>query len=145
MNKKFNIAVALYILSFLLPTLFLPENEITIFGWETAIDVIINRNNSYSLFKNEGLIALQYIIMNLANPLILIVIIMSYSKSKSKRLMWTVGTFSLISAISYFPFFFTMLFSYFSFGYYAWIVSILLIYLYSNEGTFKRPSKPKLS
>ena len=143
MSKNFHIAVGLYLLSFFLPTLFLIENEITIYGWETALDVIMNQNNSYSISENEGLITVQYIVMNLANPLILVVIIMAYTKSKSKRLMWTLGSIALLSAIIYMPFFFTMIFTYFSFGYYLWIISILLIYLYSNEGTFKRPPKKK--
>ena len=143
MNKKFHAAVGLYLLSFFLPVLqyAILTDEITIYGWETAVDVIMNSEYAYSISENSFIIAGQYIVMNLANPLILIVIIMTYAKSKAKRTMWMLSTLGLLSALAYLPFFFTMLFSYFSFGYYLWLISILMIYYYANDASFKRPKK----
>ncbi len=143
MKTKFNIAVAVYLLSFFLPVLqyTLFTDEITIYGWEAGIDVLLNQNNGYSISDNTILIMFQYVVMNLANPLILAVIIMHYSNSSKKQLKWLLGTLAMLSAASYMPFMFTMLYTYFSLGYYAWFISIILIYFFSNEGSFKKPAK----
>lgn len=145
MNMKFNMAVAVYLLSFFLPVLqyTLFTDEITIYGWETAIDVLLNQNNGYSISQNSILIIFQYVVMNLANPLILVVIIMHYAKSPKKQLKWFLGTIAMLSAVCYMPFFFTMMDTYFSFGYYTWLISIMAIYFFANESSFKKPAKSK--
>lgn len=142
MNKKFTAAIGLYLLSFFLPVLQyqLGTEEVSIYGWETALDVIMNSEYAYSISENPVLITGQYILMNLTNPLILAVIILTIT-GKAARLRWLLGTIAMFSAIAYMPYFFTMIFTYFSFGYYLWVISILMIYFYSNESSFKRPAK----
>ena len=145
MNWKFHSAVALFLISFALPVITinpLLEPDI-IYGWEAALG-ITNMSEAFQAmnwFDNKVVMVIQLIWFNLANPLILAVIIMTYAGSKRERLKWTLATISLLSAFSWFPYMLTMIMYYFSFGYFCWLTGILLIYFYSNNGSFKRPQK----
>jgi hypothetical protein len=145
MNWKFHSAVAIFLISFALPVIELGtiNQPQTLYGWEAALG-IANMSESFSSmnwFDNETVMIIQLIWFNMANPLILIVIIMTYAKSERKRLTWTLGTIAILSAFSWFPYMITLIMYYFSFGYFCWMIGILLIYFYSNEGSFKRPPK----
>lgn len=145
MKNKFNWAVALFLLSFFLPVIEIQVSLLrteSIYGWEAASNVVTTwdwgKNN---LFENPLWQTLHYIIANLANPLALIVIIMHYTKHKNVRLKWWLSLISILSALYWAPVFFGNIFTYFSFGYWLWLSSLILINFYSNEASFKRPPK----
>ncbi|MCB9225005.1 MAG: hypothetical protein R2780_05205 [Crocinitomicaceae bacterium] len=145
MNWKLHSAVAIYLISFALPVIeinALSEPKV-LYGWEAALGIanMSEAFQSMNWFDNKIILIIQMIWFNLANPLILIVIIMSYANSKNERLKWTLGTIALLSAFSWFPYMITLIMYYFSFGYFCWIIGILMIYFYSNGSSFKRPAK----
>ena len=140
-NKvRLGLSFALFITAYFLPAIQYLEGdqEIIVYGWEVAIDVMVNPSN-YLIYDNSIVLIGQFIIMNLATPLILLYIILSFGKIGSARSRWMIGTIAMLSACVYLPFFFTMIFDYFSPGYYAWLIGIFLIYYYFNNASFKRP------
>lgn len=140
-NKvRLGLSFALFITAYFLPAIQYLEGdqEIIVYGWEVAIDVLVNPSN-YLVYDNPIVLVGQFIIMNLATPLILVYIILSFGKIGSARSRWMIGTIAMLSACVYLPFFFTMIFDYFSPGYYAWLIGIFLIYYYFNNASFKRP------
>ena len=140
-NKvRLGLSCALFITAYFLPAIQYLEGdqEIIVYGWEVAIDVLVNPSN-YLVYDNPIVLVGQFIIMNLATPLILVYIILSFGKIGSARSRWMIGTIAMLSACVYLPFFFTMIFDYFSPGYYAWLIGIFLIYYYFNNASFKRP------
>jgi hypothetical protein len=145
MNWKFHSAVALFLISFALPVIELNELDKAeiLYGWEAAMG-ITNMSEAFDAmnwFDSKTVMIIQLIWLNLANPLILIVIIMTYMRSKREILKWTLGTIALLSAFSWFPYIFTLIMYYFSYGYFCWLIGILLIYFYANGASFKRPAK----
>ncbi|MEO9533965.1 MAG: hypothetical protein ABJF27_11795 [Crocinitomicaceae bacterium] len=134
------LALALFLVSYFLPVLQyqLDEEMIKVYGWEVALDVIVNPK-SYVIYDNAVLLVGQYILMNLATPTILLFLILGFGKIGTARTRWMIGTIAMLSACVYLPFFFTMIFDYFSIGFYAWIFGITLLYYYLNNASFKRP------
>ncbi|MEX1003662.1 MAG: hypothetical protein WDZ35_16200 [Crocinitomicaceae bacterium] len=147
MNWKLHAAIALYVVSFMLPVIEIEEAgaNVLIYGWEASLAILELSGDfrSGNWFDNEALLLVQYVWFNLANPCILLVIILSYAGGKHKKLMWVLGTIGLLSAVSWIPYIFSMIMFYFSYGYFAWIVSILMIYFYANDSSFVKPSKRK--
>lgn len=142
-NKiRLSLAFALFLVSYALPALqYQSENEtIIVYGWEVALDVMLSPKN-YLMVNNTFVLIGQYIFMNLATPAILLYLIMSFATLSTPRTRWTIGTIAMLSACVYLPFFFTMIFDYFSPGYYAWLFGITLLYYYLNNASFKRPAK----
>jgi hypothetical protein len=89
MNWKFHSAVAIFLISFALPVIELGtiNQPQTLYGWEAALG-IANMSESFTSmnwFDNKTVMIIQLIWFNMANPLILIVIIMTYAKSERKR------------------------------------------------------------
>lgn len=145
MNWKLHSAVAIFLISFALPVIeigTLSEPQ-TLYGWQAALGIanMSEAFQSMNWFDSKAIMIIQLIWFNLANPLILIVIIMTYAKSKREGLKWFLGTLALLSAFSWFPYMLTMIMYYFSFGYFCWLIGILMIYFYSNGASFKRPKR----
>jgi hypothetical protein len=134
------LSLALFLVSYVLPTLqYQSENDtIVVYGWEVALDVMLSPGN-YSIVDNNFVLIVQYIFMNLATPAIILYLILGFGKISTPSVRWMVGTIALLSACVYLPFFFTMIFDYFSPGFYAWLFGISLLYYYLNGASFKRP------
>lgn len=128
---------SLYLLSFALPTYPISDGEDAM-GYE-AFFAVLKGDAELFVHSNTLVIGLQYVLMNLANVLILILLISEFSQTGSKRLKFYVGTFALLTAFIFFPYFISVLYSYFSFGYYCWLIGIFMMVYYSNEGSFKKP------
>ena len=140
-NKlRLGLSFARFITAYFLPAIQYLEGdqEIIVYGWEVAIDVLVNPSN-YLIYDNPIVLAGQFIIMNLATPLIVVYIILSFGRIGSARSRGMLGTIAMLSACVYLPFFFTIIFDYFSPGYYAWLIGIFMIYYYLNNASFKRP------
>ena len=144
MKQKFHWAVTLYILSFLLPVIQLNSFglEESLYGWEAAQKVIFTWDYGVNnLVDSTGWQLFHYIIANLANPLVLVVIILHYSGKNNTALKWLLSLIAIISALYWMPYFFGYIFDYFSFGYWTWLGSIIMIHYFSNNSSFKRPRK----
>ena len=142
---RLHAAIALFIVSFILPVIEIVEAGTikVVYGWEAALAILelSDQFKSNIWFTNEVLVIIQYIWLNLANPLILLVIILTYSGNKYPKTKYVLGTIALLSAVSWMPYIFGLTASYFSYGYFAWIISILMIYFYANDSSFVKPSK----
>lgn len=138
--SKLNWAIGLYILSFFLPVLTSQHNqEVSIYGWEVARHIIAPQGES--LLGTTEYQIIGYIVANIPNPLILIVIILKWTKSDKILLIWILSTIAVITALFWSPFFFSILLINFQMGYWIWLISIFLIHFFVNDSSFKRPSK----
>ena len=141
MKNKLYLSIGLYFVSFLLPVVelnFFGQAEV-IYGWEIARDALLFSEDG--IFQANELEIFYYVMANLANPLVLVTLILYYSKGDYPNLIYGFSILSIISALFWFPFFLSAIFDYFSFGYWAWLGSILMIHFYTNNSSFKRPSK----
>jgi hypothetical protein len=138
MKNKFNWVVALYLLSFCLPVLegFEYQSQV-LMGWDIALEALIYSKDS--IFSGDDWQILYYLIALIPNVFIFLVILLKYSKKSLPLLIWTLSLIAVILALFWTAFFFNILFDYFSFGYWTWLIAIILIHYYSNNGTFKRP------
>lgn len=144
MKNKFNWAVALYIISFFLPVLEIPNGFYTevIYGWEAAREILFTWDyGDNNVSDTDSWRAIHYVAANLANPLVIVTIILHYAKGNYARLKWTISLIAVISSLYWLPVFFGYTFDYFSFGYWTWLCSIILIHFFANDGSFKRPPK----
>jgi hypothetical protein len=118
------------------------ENVYSLFGWEAALSVTYDFPfDTSDNFLGDIWIGFRYFWINLANPLTIAVIIMVYMKKNNPVLIWWTSLIALISALFWFPSFGSLVLEYFSFGYWTWLTSILLIGYYANGETFTRPKK----
>ena len=138
LNKLFYAGLMLYAVSFFLPTYPL-NDEIEVLGYEAAFSAM-SWSTSQFVSDNTVLRLLQFLIMNLTNPLILLYLFSVILNRGTARYRYLLGTFALVSAFVFFPYFMSVLYTYFSFGYYCWITSIFMLFYYGNGGTFKRPN-----
>ena len=138
LNRLFYAGLMLYVVSFFLPTYPL-NDEIEVLGYEAALSAM-SWSTSQFISDNTILRLLQFLIMNLTNPLILLYLFSLILNIGTARNRYLIGTFALVSAFVFFPYFMSVLYTYFSFGYYCWITSIFMLFYYGNGGTFKRPS-----
>ena len=138
LNRLFYAGLMLYVVSFFLPTYPL-NDEIEVLGYEAALSAM-SWSTSQFISDNTILRLLQFLIMNLTNPLILRYLFSLILNIGTARNRYLIGTFALVSAFVFFPYFMSVLYTYFSFGYYCWITSIFMLFYYGNGGTFKRPS-----
>jgi len=136
-NKFFYLGIALYVLSFFLPTYPL-NDEVEVLGYEAAISAMSWSSTSF-ISDNLILNGLQFGLMNLTNPLILIFVLSVILDKGSPRFRYLLGTIALVSAFIFFPYFMSVLYTYFSFGYYCWISSIFVVFYFGNGASFKRP------
>ena len=140
MKNKFNWAVALFIISFCLPVLegFDYSSQV-LMGWDIALESIILTSDG--IFGEGNLQLFYYIIALLPNPMVAIVIFLKYTKKPASMTIWLLSMIAVFLSLFWALFFFSIIFDYFSFGYWTWLVAIIMIHYYGNDGTFKRPIK----
>ncbi|MBD3637237.1 MAG: hypothetical protein HUJ25_07800 [Crocinitomicaceae bacterium] len=140
MKNRFNWAVSLYVLSFFLPvmtTIFEPVQ--TLYGWEIIFQTYAPGDDG--IFSSEDWEVLYYIIAMIPNPLVLIVVVLHYLKKDLPTLKWALSIMAVLAALFWVPFFFGIIFDYFSYGYWLWLISLILIHFYANNSSFKKPAK----
>ncbi|MFT4600119.1 MAG: hypothetical protein ACI857_000289 [Arenicella sp.] len=142
MSKYFYAALALYVLSFFLPVYdIIPGFSAK--GYDCAYNLAFNFKNSVAVGQSTIGHILQYVIFNAANPLIIAFIILTITNSLSEKTRWLIGNIAMISSVIFIPYFFMMLLSQFSYGYFSWLTSIILLNYLGNKNSFNRPRKTK--
>ena len=141
MNKYFYLAVLLYIGSFFMPVYDIIPGELSALGYECAYALAFKFQEAVAIGDSTIGHILQYILLNLSNPLIIIFIVASITNTLSKRTRWLIGNIAMISAVIFMPYFFMTLFTEFSFGYFSWLAAIILLNFLGNGNSFNRPQK----
>jgi len=141
MNKYFYLAVLLYIGSFFMPVYDVIPGEVSALGYECAYALAFKFQQSIAIGDSTIGHIIQYIILNLSNPLIILFVVTSITNSFSNRTRWLIGNIAMISAVIFMPYFFMTLFTEFSFGYFSWVAAIILLNFLGNKNSFNRPKK----
>ena len=141
MNKLFYLSILLFIGSFFMPVYDIIPGEVSAYGYQCAYTLSFEFKESIAIGDNAFGHVLQYFILNLSNPLIILFILLTITKKGSAKARWIIGNIAMLSAVIFMPYFFMTLFSEFSFGYFSWLSAIIMLNYFGNNNSFGK-SKP---
>ena len=141
MSRYFYLSILLFIGSFFLPVYDKIPGQLTAKGYECAYELAFNFKNTVAIGDQLVLLIPQYIILNIANPLIIIFIIGCLTNRVNPRLRWLLSNLAMLSAVAFMPYFFMTMFNEFSYGYFSWLAAIIMMNYFGNNQSFHRPKK----